>query len=667
MKRFFNNMLLAALGLTLLAACWKEPDFYKENAVEGRRQVTDLKAEPGDSEVGLTWSVPSGWNPTDFVVSYTDAQKGKIRLNIGSTETAYTVKGLTNDVSYIFNVQAVYGKVLSGAVSVSAKPFSLRYGVENLTAEAAHRKVTLSWTVPESDKRTGYEIKYAVEGAETQQTLAVDDPDAVSCTIDGLTDDEIYTFEIVAKYIYGDSDPRSIKKAAGVPYYMLESDKTAIGLPVAFAFNREGLPDATGVTWTFPEGTLVEGEGDEVKARFMSAGENAEVTLSVNVDGEDKEKKIYVNVREYVIFDNQFEGGSTGFKGGAPMFSPDGKTVYNITFNKKTNLIAWDLFSGTKKWTRSVGHASYNGLTVNPVTGDIYFGTQTAGDFFAYEPDGDLKWQFNEAGSMQSASPAVNADGSVVYIVDAAGKTFAIDAETGDKLWGPVALGAKGSGLLVNGDELVVAVNNTTKAISWLNAADGEIIAQCNLSKKIADICGAFGVSPDKNFAYCGQEGGAVSKINLAEHTVEVNSKVVGTNNMWGVVVSPDGDVFFGGKDSKCYLVDGTTMEHKKTFEDGLGSNAFNYSRACSDTEGRFYISSNVGWNYVLSHDLEILQKFQVPDDANKQMGGNNYLDGIFYASYGSDANPGHFVGKYVGGESYMAYGIDICGSCCIK
>ena len=61
---------------------------------------------------------------------------------------------------------------------------------------------------------------------------------------------------------------------------------------------------------------------------------------------------------------------------------------------------------------------SYNMLTVNPVTGDIYYGTQTAGQFYAVTQEGKLKWTFAEAGSMQSAAPAVNAAGTAVYICD---------------------------------------------------------------------------------------------------------------------------------------------------------------------------------------------------------------------------------------------------------
>ena len=72
--------------------------------------------------------------------------------------------------------------------------------------------------------------------------------------------------------------------------------------------------------------------------------------------------------------------------------------------------------------------------------------------------------------------------------------------------------------------------------------------------------------------------------------------------------------------------------------------------------------------NYTLGPDLTVKDSFSVGGDADKQMGGNNYLDGILYAAYiGKSQENGLFIGKYVGGERYHAYGVDICGSCSLK
>ena len=98
--------------------------------------------------------------------------------------------------------------------------------------------------------------------------------------------------------------------------------------------------------------------------------------------------------------------------------------------------------------------------------------------------------------------------------------------------------------------------------------------------------------------------------------------------------------------------------------------NAFNYARACSDTEGNFYITSGQVQNtvWILGPDLSVKDQFELGTKNDKQMGGNNYLDGILYSAFiGAKNDNGKFIGKYVGGERYAAYGIDICGSCCLK
>ena len=668
MKKIFAYILAAGLLALAVSSCWKEPQYPRGESVQGRHQVTALTALAGDEQVTLSWAVPEGWNPTDFQISYVDDQAAKQSLKTGNVHT-YTVTGLVNDVNYNFEVQAIYGDIYSGAVKASAKPVTSRFPVVELTADAESQKVTLKWVKPVANV-TGYEITYSAEGVEPK-TIQVTDKEATSYVVEGLTDDITYSFSVVAKYPNGNSVPVVVKAmpAFSIPY-TIDKEATAVGLPVTFTFNRSAFPSATDVQWTLNGDEVL--TGDQVKGVFRNHGTQTAV-LSAKVDGNEKKWNITVEVREFVVYDNDFPttGSYNGFKGSAPVFSPDGKTVYDITFSSWTNLIAWDVETGAKKWVQTIEHGSYNGLTVNPVSGDIYFGTQTAGDFFCYSSEGVQKWQFKEAGSMQSASPAVSKDGSTVFIIDATGNTFAIDAATGEKKWSQ-ALGAKGAGLLVNGNELVVATNATSKTINWLSTADGSILKSYDQAQKASDICGGFGVSPDKRYAYYGGLNGAVSKIDLQEKTVVVDCKIIGTNNMWGVVVSPNGDVFFGSKESKAFLVDGDKMELKAEFDPGIGANnGFNYARACSDVEGNFFVSTGQikNTNYMLGPDLKVKDSFQVGGDGDKQMGGNNYLDGILYAAYiGKSADNGKFVGKYIGGAArYSGPGLDICGSNCIQ
>ena len=97
MKKIINLLLISfiAAGLT---ACWSE-DIPEAGAA--RHQVTAPTATPGDEEVLLSWSLPEGWNPTDFIVYYTDADSETVTLRTGG-EMNCTVGGLGNDTQYTF-------------------------------------------------------------------------------------------------------------------------------------------------------------------------------------------------------------------------------------------------------------------------------------------------------------------------------------------------------------------------------------------------------------------------------------------------------------------------------------------------------------------------------------------------------------------------------------
>lgn len=315
---------------------------------------------------------------------------------------------------------------------------------------------------------------------------------------------------------------------------------------------------------------------------------------------------------------------------------------------------------------------SYNMLTVNPVTGDIYFGTQTAGQFYCVNAKGDLKWKFDGAGSMKSAAPAVNKDGSVVFIGDGAGNIFALDAASGAKKW-QAALGSATAGLLVNGNELVAGAVNGT--VTFYNTADGTVITSLKFPC-MTDITG-FAVGNDKRTVYLPAKT-AMCSFDLETRAILVESLSVADNNLYEPVVAPNGNVYVAGKDNCVYCLDKdlTRVVWKYQHTDAAGKvvNAFNYSHPCVDTENHLYITSGQTGNvsYIFNADGKVKESWTYgSSNQQKQMGGNNYLNGVFYsASVGNTGDNGAFYGKYVGGEranTWSTHGGDICGSCCLK
>ncbi|WP_295731352.1 fibronectin type III domain-containing protein [uncultured Muribaculum sp.] len=673
MKKLINIMM-SAIMLAALTGCW---DDEVVDAGAARPQVENLKAVPGDEEAVVTWSMPQGWNPTDFIISYKTPESETVSFRTGKlSEYTYTIGSLVNDYQYSLDIQAVYGNLISGAVTAIAKPSTSRFPVTDLVALGDNASVTLTWTRP-SMLVKGYTLTYFADNAPADTKRMDLAPDAETVTVDNLTNDINYTFTLTASYDRGDSEP-AIAKAMptlAIPYFV-STENTAIGMPVHFTFNREAYADAANVTWTFP-GDIVK-SGDEVDYAFTSSGDHT-VKLSAQIGTVKREWSIGINVREYAVsWDAWVQDGSNwnGFKGTCPVFSPDGRMLYIITFNKITALYAFDTMSGEKKWEYipAAKSGSYNMLTVNPVNGDIYFGTQTAGQFYCVSPEGQLRWTFTEAQSMQAAAPAVNAAGTIVYIGDRAGNVFAIDTASGSKKWG-VSLGTQCAGLLVNGSEIVVGTNGTT--IFFLNSDTGAEVAKLTIGKKMTDISG-FAVAADKRSVYVPQNNGCMSKIDIIDHTVLIDSKIctsASPNNMYEPVVAPNGDVFVGSKDSYAYCFD-SELNEKWNYKGLDGNNAFNYSHPCVDTEGNFYITSGQKGNklFVFSPTGGVISDSRIGSDADgadKQMGGNNLLNGVVYSALVGDKGVnGKLVGigfGYDRAPGWSTHGGDPCGSCCIK
>lgn len=612
--------------------------------------------------------MPEGWNPTEYLITYTDGDK----ISLRTSEKSYSVTGLTNGETYTFEVQAVYGDLISGAVSAAAKPATSRFAVSDLVAEGSANMVILTWTKP-STNVTSYTLTYSSDNTAAQEISI--EADKESYTIDELENDVIYTFSLVANYAKGPSEPAVAKAmpALAVPYF-LDRTTAAVNQPVKFTFNTEGYPSATNIRWTFPDGKIL--TGTEVSYGIPSSG-TQQVILTIHLGDKDKSWTIELQIRDYVVnyIDWECVGANyNGFKGSCPVFSPDGKTVYNITFNKTTCLYAFNVETGELAWVYkpSTVAGSYNMLTVNPVTGDIYFGTQSAGQFYCVNAKGDLKWKFDGAGSMKSAAPAVNKDGSVVFIGDGAGNIFALDAASGSKKWS-AALGSAAAGLLVNGNELIAGAVNGT--VTFYNTADGTVISSLKFPC-MTDITG-FAVGNDKRTVYLPAKT-AMCSFDLNTRAILVESLSVADNNLYEPVVAPNGNVYVAGKDNCVYCLDKdlTKVVWKYQHTDAAGKvvNAFNYSHPCVDTENHLYITSGQTGNvsYIFNADGTIKESWTYgSSNQQKQMGGNNYLNGVFYSAFvGNTGDNGAFYGKYVGGEranTWSTHGGDICGSCCLK
>lgn len=672
MKKLIHICILSGLA-ALAASCWTE-DIPEAGAA--RHQVEALTATPGDEEVTLAWEIPDGWNPTDYIVFYTDEESQTVTLRTGGANR-YVVDKLTNGISYNFNVQAVYGKLISNAVTVAGRPSTSRLPVTDLTVtDTGDGYVALAWSAP-STLVEKYTLSYYIEDMPGDIRTQEIGKEQTAYRCEGLTNDKTWFFLLAAEYAKGPAEADVVRAmpTKAIPYF-ISSETAAVDQPVTFEFNRTAYADASDVTWTFPDGTVL--TGDKVLSGFKTTG-NQTVMLSAKIDGSSREWKITVEIRPYVVNFMDWEQAD-GAKYESPTYtcpvlSPDAGTVYVNTGNKVSNLYAFDVRTGKNKWTfrptdnGDMQAESKSMVAVNPVSGDIYYGTSAGGQFYAVKPDGTLHWKFSKCGSMNSAPPAVSADGTVVYIADAKGDLYALDAETGTERWSaPYAAGSCGYGLLVNGGEVVLAAKT---AIHFVNAADGTKIEAVSVS--IVNSIG-FAVSPDRKKAYFAYAT-TLAAVDLDSHTLYARS-AVGGDNYYQPIVAGDGTVFAGTKDGyvRFFSPDLQTMIHEEQ-PSSVKKNTFNFTRPLVDANNRFYImasGNSTEDSLVLEYDTSGNKISDWSYTQNNCQNGCNLADGVLYTvNQGSgDGGNGLFIGKYIGaarGRGWSSHGGDHCGSGCIQ
>ena len=192
-----------------------------------------LTATAGRGEVTLNWTSGSGsdiikheYRQKEAGGSYpdewtliTDSAPG------GANYGSYTVTGLTNGTTYIFQVRAVNATGASDAASnePTATPLTVPDAPSNLDVEAGNGQVTLGWSAASNDGGTAiikhqYRQKEAGGGYPDQWTDITDSaPGGAnygSYTVTGLTNGTTYTFQVRVVNAVGASDAASNEDSA---------------------------------------------------------------------------------------------------------------------------------------------------------------------------------------------------------------------------------------------------------------------------------------------------------------------------------------------------------------------------------------------------------------------------------------------------------------------
>lgn len=148
-------------------------------------ELKSLEASAGDMNVTLTWEDYENAHPSEYLVIWTTgaAEDDGGQMTVEADKKSVVVENLVNDMTYGFSVQPRYAGGLAGKTSVNCTPKNARYPVTDLTATAGNERVRLSWTKPNSERFTNYQITVSPSG----KVITLDDTSLESYIIEGLT------------------------------------------------------------------------------------------------------------------------------------------------------------------------------------------------------------------------------------------------------------------------------------------------------------------------------------------------------------------------------------------------------------------------------------------------------------------------------------------------
>ena len=389
-------------------------------------ELKSLTATAGDMNVTLSWEAYENARPNEYLILWTsgssEAEGGEMTVD-AKTMTA-TINNLVNDVAYTFSVQPRYAGGLASKTTAACTPKNARYPISDLTAAAGNERVRLRWTKPASERFTRYQVTVN----PGNQIINLDDTSLEEYIVDGLTNDQEYTFNVVCVYPTGNSIAVETSATPGLIYPILASTELVVWEPSTFAYNDMYFMagEVKSVSWDFGDGTT-SGENNPVHAFATTGTYTVAVTVTyVNNTTESGSLTVMVGNYKWNSVDLNF-GGLTGYV----KTSPDGKTMYIPTSTPAGHLFAIDVVSGEFKWVFAISQITYGGGALVAPDGTIYqcVRNATINNVYAINPNGTQKWAVKLDAAI-GAFPALSADG-VLYCLTNKSTLYALDASSG--------------------------------------------------------------------------------------------------------------------------------------------------------------------------------------------------------------------------------------------
>ena len=555
-------------------------------------ELKSLTATAGDMNVTLSWEAYENARPNEYLILWTsgssEAEGGEMTVD-AKTMTA-TINNLVNDVAYTFSVQPRYAGGLASKTTAACTPKNARYPISDLTAAAGNERVRLRWTKPASERFTRYQVTVN----PGNQIINLDDTSLEEYIVDGLTNDQEYTFNVVCVYLTGNSIAVETSATPGLIYPILASTELVVWEPSTFAYNDMYFMagEVKSVSWDFGDGTT-SGENNPVHAFTTTGTYTVAVTVTyVNNTTESGSLTVTVGNYKWNSVDLNF-GGLTGYvKTSNPVFSPDGKTMYIPTSTPAGHLFAIDVVSGEFKWVFAISQITYGGGALVAPDGTIYqcVRNATINNVYAINPNGTKKWAVKLDAAI-GAFPALSADG-VLYCLTNKSTLYALDASSGAIKWQQSLDGATGS---------AVAIDKAGNVYAGTSAAIYSFKPKKEQNWKLEEV----NVTEQATFAlkdqvlYATLKNGGLVAVDMTNGTKKWTYPTT-KGDAYFPIADKNGNVYFTEKGSQ--TVHAVNASGSKIWEKNVGNN-LNYSGGALSTDGILYIGTQSN-NKVLGLDI---------------------------------------------------------------
>ena len=555
-------------------------------------ELKSLTATAGDMNVTLSWEAYENARPNEYLILWTsgssEAEGGEMTVD-AKTMTA-TINNLVNDVAYTFSVQPRYAGGLASKTTAACTPKNARYPISDLTAAAGNERVRLRWTKPASERFTRYQVTVN----PGNQIINLDDTSLEEYIVDGLTNDQEYTFNVVCVYPTGNSIAVETSATPGLIYPILASTELVVWEPSTFAYNDMYFMagEVKSVSWDFGDGTT-SGENNPVHAFTTTGTYTVAVTVTyVNNTTESGSLTVTVGNYKWNSVDLNF-GGLTGYvKTSNPVFSPDGKTMYIPTSTPAGHLFAIDVVSGEFKWVFAISQITYGGGALVAPDGTIYqcVRNATINNVYAINPNGTQKWAVKLDAAI-GAFPALSADG-VLYCLTNKSTLYALDASSGAIKWQQSLDGATGS---------AVAIDKAGNVYAGTSAAIYSFKPNKEQNWKLEEV----NVTEQATFAlkdqvlYATLKNGGLVAVDMTNGTKKWTYPTT-KGDAYFPIVDKNGNIYFTEKGSQ--TVHAVNASGAKIWDKNVGGN-LNYSGGALSTDDILYIGTQSN-NKVLGLDI---------------------------------------------------------------